>query len=57
MHSYINEFDGMTFYAPAWHIFQFYDFLYLNAPLEPESKVVRGQLLTEKFASFTNLET
>ena len=57
MHSYMYEFDGMTFYAPAWHISQFYDFLYLNALLEPENKGVKEQLLAEKFTCFTDLAT
>ena len=57
MHSYKYEFDGMTFYAPAHHISQFYDFLYLNALLEPENKAVREQLLQEGFTAFTDLAT
>ena len=57
MHSYMYEFDGMTFYAPAWHISQFYDFLYLNALLEPENKGVKEQLLAERFTCFTDLAT
>ena len=57
MHSYRYEFDGMTFYAPAWHISQFYDFLYLNALLEPENKGIKEQLLAEKFTCFTDLAT
>lgn len=57
MHSYMYEFDGMTFYAPAWHISQFYDFLYLNALLEPENKGVKEQLLAEEFTCFTDLAT
>lgn len=57
MHSYKYEFDSMTFYAPADHISQFYDFLYLNALLEPENKAVREQLLQEGFTSFTDLAT
>ena len=45
MYLYRYEFDGMTFYAPVWHRSQFYDFLYLNALLEPENKEVKEQLL------------
>lgn len=55
MHSYKYEFDGMIFYAPAWHISQFYDFLYLNALLEPENEKVRAQLLKEGYTAFTDL--
>lgn len=57
MHSYRYEFDGMTFYSPAWHLSQFYDFLYLNALLEPENKEVKEQLLAEKYTCFTDLAT
>ena len=57
MHSYRYEFDGMTFYAPPWHISQFYYFLYLNALLEPENKEVREQLLKESYTAFTDLAT
>ena len=57
MHSYRYEFDGLTFYAPAHHISQFYDFLYLNALLEPENKEVREKLLQEGYAAFTDLAT
>lgn len=38
------EFDGMTFYAPVWHISQFYDFLYLNAL--PRTGEQRGERTT-----------
>lgn len=57
MHSYKYEFDGMTFYASAWHIFQFYDFLYLNALLEPGNEKVRELLLKEEYMAFTDLAT
>lgn len=57
MHSYKYEFDGMTFYAPAWHISQFYDFLYLNALLEPENEEVRELLLKNNYTAFTDLAT
>ena len=57
MHLYRYEFDGMTFYAPVWHISQFCDFLYLNALLEPENKEVKEQLLAEKFTCFTDMAT
>ena len=57
MHSYKYEFDDMTFYAPAWHISQFYDFLYLNALLEPENEEVRELLLKEGYIAFTDLAT
>ncbi len=57
MHSYRYEFDGLTFYAPAWHISQFYDYLYLNAILEPENEEVREQLLNEGYTAFTDLAT
>lgn len=57
MHSYQYELDGLTFYAPAHHISQFYDFLYLNALLEPENKEVKNKLLQEKYTAFTDLAT
>ena len=57
MHSYRYEFDGLTFYAPTHHISQFYDFLYLNALLEPENKEVREKLLQEGYTVFTDLAT
>lgn len=57
MHSYRYEFDGLTFYAPVWHISQFYDYLYLNALLEPENKAVKEQLLKEGYTAFTDLAT
>lgn len=57
LHSYRYEFDGLTFYAPAWHISQFYDFIYLNALLEPENEDIREQLLEEEYTSFTDLAT
>lgn len=57
MHSYKYEFDDMTFYAPEHHISQFYDFLYLNALLEPENEAVKKQLLQEGFTAFTDLAT
>lgn len=57
MHSYQYEFDGLKFYAPAHHISQFYDYLYLNALLEPENDAVRIQLLEEAYTSFTDLAT
>lgn len=57
MHSYRYEFDGLTFYSPAWHISQFYDYIYLNALLEPENEEVRELLLKEGYTSFTDLAT
>lgn len=57
MHSYMYEFDGMTFYAPAWHISQFYDYVYLNALLEPENEEVREQLIEQGYTAFTDLAT
>ena len=57
MHSCRYEFDGMSFYAPAWHISQFYDFLYLNALLEPENEEVRELLIKEGYTAFTDLAT
>ena len=57
MHSYQYELDGLTFYAPAHHISQFYDFLYLNALLEPENEEVKNKLLQEKYTAFTDLAT
>ena len=57
MHSYQYELDGLTFYAPAHHISQFYDFLYLNALLEPENEEVKNKLLQEKYTAFSDLAT
>lgn len=57
MHSYQYELDGLTFYAPAHHISQFYDFLYLNALLEPENEEVKNKLLQENYTAFTDLAT
>lgn len=57
MHSYRYEFDGLTFYSPAWHISQFYDYIYLNALLEPENEEVRELLLKEGYTSFMDLAT
>ncbi len=55
MHSEKYEFDGMTFYAPSYHLTQFYDFLYLNALLEPENKEVKDALLAGEYTAFTDL--
>ena len=57
MQSYMYEFDGMTFYAPAWHISLFYDFLYMIALMEPENKEVKEKLLEEGYTAFTDLAT
>ena len=57
MHSYEYLFDGMTFYAPEFHISLFYDYLYLNALLEPENQAVREELLSSSFLAFTDLAT
>lgn len=57
MHSYQYELDGLTFYAPVHHISQFYDFLYLNALLEPENEEVKNKLLQENHTAFTDLAT
>lgn len=42
-------------HAPAHHISQFYDYLYLNALLEPENEAVRNQLLQEEYTAFSDL--
>ena len=57
MHSYEYYFDGMTFYAPAFHISLFYDFLYLNALLESENSEVREELLSSEYMAFSDLAT
>lgn len=57
MHSYKYVFDGMTFYAPDFHISEFYDFLYLNALLEPENEEVRDLLLEGGYTAYTDLAT
>lgn len=56
-HSYQYSFDGMTFYAPNYHISLFYDYLYLNALLEPENAAVREQLLEGGYTAFSDLAT
>ena len=50
-------FDGMNFYAPNHHISQFYDYLYLNALLEPENREVMEMLLNEGYSAFSDLAT
>ena len=57
LHSHKYLFDGMEFYAPIYHISQFYDFLYLNALLEPENEKVKEKLLEEGYTAFTDLAT
>ena len=57
LHSYRYQFDGISFNAPAHHISQFYDYLYLNALLEPENEAVKDQLLREGYTAFTDLAT
>ena len=57
MHSYQYFFDGMTFYAPPHHISQFYDYVYLNALLEPENQDVAKQLLQDGYSAFSDLAT
>lgn len=55
MYSYRYKFDGLTFYAPAWYISQFYDYIYLNTLLELENEEVRVQLIREGYTAFTYL--
>lgn len=50
-------FDGMTFYAPVHHISLFYDFLYINALLEPENQEICKKLLEEGYTVFSDLAT
>ena len=57
MHSYNYCFDGMTFPAPVYHISLFYDFLYLNALLEPENESVKNELLIGGYTAFSDLAT
>lgn len=57
MHSHQYNFDDLTFYAPEHHISQFYDFLYLNALLEPENEVVMKELLNCGYTAFSDLAT
>ncbi len=57
MHSYQYLYEGLTFYAPRHHISQFYDFLYLNALLEPENQTVKTQLLEAGYTAFSDLAT
>ena len=55
--SYHYLFDGMAFYAPPFHISLFYDYLYLNALLEPKNAQVRDQLMEGGYTAFTDLAT
>lgn len=57
LHSYTYLFDEMKFFAPSHHISQFYDFLYLNALLEPENQIVAEELLAGGYTTFTDLAT
>ncbi len=57
LHSFEYEFDGMKFYAPGFHISLFYDYLYLNALLEPENREVTEELLEGGYDAFTDLAT
>ena len=57
IHSYQYAFDDRIFYAPAHHISLFYDFLYLNALLEPENQEVKDLLLSGGYTAFTDLAT
>lgn len=57
MHSYNYYFDGMSFSAPEYHISLFYDFLYLNALLEPENESVKNELLDGGYTAFSDLAT
>ena len=57
MHSFQYSFDGMMFYAPEYHISLFYDYLYLNALLEPENQAVKEELLSSNYMAFTDLAT
>lgn len=57
MHSHQYIFDGMIFYASAYHISLFYDFLYLNALLEPEDLETKENLLNEGYTAFSDLAT
>lgn len=55
--SYKYEFEGVIFPAPAFHISLFYDYLYLNALLEPENRAVRDELLKSGYNAFSDLAT
>lgn len=55
MNSFQYSFDGMTFYAPDHHVSLFYDYLYLNALLEPENEAVKEELLSGDYMAFTDL--
>ena len=57
MHSYQYLFDGMSFYAPDYHISLFYDFLYLNALLEPQNRETAERLLSDGYDAFSDLAT
>ena len=57
MHSDRYLFDGMEFYAPAYHLTLFYDFLYLNAMLEPENAEAREEFQSGGYTAFTDLAT
>lgn len=51
------SFDGMTFYAPDYHISLFYDYLYMNALLEEENQGVLESLLEGGYNAFSDLAT
>ena len=51
------SFDDMVFYAPEHHVTQFYDFLYLNALLEPENQEAAEELLAGGYNAFSDLAT
>ena len=57
LHSYRYVFGDEVFYAPDFHISLFYDYLYLNALLEPENEAVRAALCDGGYTAFTDLAT
>ncbi|MGN0437790.1 MAG: DUF6977 family protein [Lachnospiraceae bacterium] len=57
LHSFLYSYQNKTFYAPDFHISLFYDYLYMNALLEPENDIARNKLLQESYSAFTDLAT
>lgn len=57
LRSYEYRFDGMTFYAPDFHISLFYDYLYMNSLLENSNKEVFEKLISSGYNAFTDLAT
>lgn len=55
LHSYEYCFDGCNFPAPDFHISLFYDYLYLNALMEPENAATAALLRESGYDTFSDL--